>query len=193
MTGPIGLFGGTFDPPHNGHLALARAALGSLGLDRVVLVVANDPWQKSSQRVITPAAIRWEMVIAALDGDPGLVASDVEIGRGGPTYTIDTVDQLAPEGADVTLLLGADAAAGLDTWHRASDLRDRVRIAVAARPGATAPVPAGWRTVELPMAPVDVSSSDIRRRCAAGMPFDHLVPTGVASLIAEHGLYGFGR
>jgi nicotinate-nucleotide adenylyltransferase len=176
-----------------GHIALARAALAGLGLDRVVLVVANDPWQKSSDRAVTPAAIRWAMVLAALAGEEHLEASDVEIGRGGPSYTIDTVEQLAPDDEPVTLLLGADAAAGLDTWRRADELRGRVKVAVAARPGATWEVPPGWDAVALPMAPTDVSSSDIRRRCAEGRPIEHLVAPGVAVLIAEHGLYGFGR
>jgi nicotinate-nucleotide adenylyltransferase len=193
VKGPLGLLGGTFDPPHVGHLALARAALAGLDLDRVVLVVANDPWQKSSHREVSPAAIRWGMVVASIEGEPGLVASDVEIGRGGPSFTIDTVAELAPDGAAVTLLLGADSAAGLDSWHRADELRRRVQVAVAARPGTTSPVPPGWNAVALPMAPVDVSSSEIRRRCAEGEPIDHLVAPGAAALIAEHGLYGFGR
>ena len=193
MTGAIGLFGGTFDPPHFGHLALARAALAALDLERVVFVVANDPWQKSTVRAVTPSSIRWELVVAALDGEDAMVPSDVEIGRGGPSYTIDTVEDLAGGDVPVALLLGADAAAGLNTWHRADELRARVRIAVAARPGATSPVPAGWDAVAVPMEPVDISSSEIRRRCAAREPFAELVPPGVAVLIAEHGLYGFGR
>jgi nicotinate-nucleotide adenylyltransferase len=192
----IGLLGGTFDPPHVGHVAFARAALEQLALDRVDFVVANDPWQKSAIGDVTPAAIRWELVVAALEGEAGLAASDVELRRGGPSYTIDTVEALAPDGSTVTLLLGADAAAGLETWHRAADLRSRVRIAVVDRrgaPPAAEAVPAGWSAVRVELAPVGASSTEIRRRCAAGLPIDGLVAPGVASLIAEYGLYGFRR
>jgi nicotinate-nucleotide adenylyltransferase len=196
----IGLFGGTFDPPHLGHVALAVEARYQLGLDTVLFVVANDPWQKSALREVTPAELRLDMAGLAVAAHPALEVSDVEVRRGGPTYAIDTVEELAGAG-ELTLLLGADAAAGLDTWHRAEELRHRVRVGVADRrstdaadgqPARPAGPPQGWQTVRFEMPRLDISSSDIRRRCAAGEPIDHLVAPEVAAVIAASGLYGFG-
>ena len=113
--GRIGVFGGTFDPPHIGHLAVAVEVRHALALDRVLMVVANDPWQKRGARVLTPAADRLEMVRAAAQDLDGVEADDREIRRGGPSYTVDTVEELLGEqpGAELFVVVGADAAAGL--------------------------------------------------------------------------------
>ena len=145
----IGLFGGTFDPPHLGHEVVARQARAILGLDRMLWMVANDPWQKTGQRAPSPASVRLEMVRAAVAELDDQVACSLEIDRGGPTYTIDTVAELEARvpGAELVLVLGRDTAAGLPGWHRAEELsragRRRVRRPTrergsrAARSGGT--------------------------------------------------------
>lgn len=188
-----GLFGGTFDPPHLGHIVVATEARYRLGLDELLLVVANDPWQKSADTGITPAQIRLEMVQAAVADHPALLASDIEIRRGGPSYTVDTVEQLSPGTGELTLVMGADTAAGLATWHRNEELASMVRIAVAARSGATPRLGPDWRVSTFTSPTVDVSSSEIRRRCREGEPIDHLVAPGVLAVIEAHGLYDFRR
>jgi nicotinate-nucleotide adenylyltransferase len=193
----IGLLGGTFDPPHIGHLVVASEARYRLGLDEVLLLVAHDPWQKSATRDITPAPVRYDMVVAAADGHPGIVASRLEIDRGGATYTADTVDELvASQGptVELVLILGADTAAGLPSWHRSEDLRSSVSLAVVPRDGlGVGATPPGWRAETLQIPRIDVSSSEIRRRCAAGEPVDGFVAPGVRSIIESRGLYGFRR
>ena len=189
------MFGGTFDPPHVGHLVTAVDVRHRGGFDEVVLMVANDPWQKRGTREITAAPLRWEMATAAVAGHVGLVASDLEIGRGGPTYTVDTVEEmLADDEVEVSLVLGADAAAGLDSWHRADDLAALVDLVVVRRPGHDAPsVGSRWRTTTVDVPAIDVSSTEVRRRCAAGEPIDFLVPDSVRSVIEQRGLYGVRR
>lgn len=196
VTRRVAVFGGTFDPPHVGHLVVANEVRYRGGFDEVLLVVANDPWQKQGLREITPASVRLEMVQAAVAGHDGLVASDLEIGRGGPTYSIDTVEALLADAPDteITLVLGADAAAGLDSWHRAADLAGLVSIVAVGRPGHPAPsASAAWRLRTIDVPALDVSSTDLRARCASGAPIDFLVPDGVRSVIGERGLYGVRR
>src|SRR5438309_566525 len=113
----IGILGGTFDPVHVGHLIDACAARHQLALDRVLVVVARDPWQKHG-RVVAPAEQRFEMLAAAIDGAVGLEASRIELERDGPTYTIDTVEQLSEPGRELVLVMGSDVAGSLDSWHR---------------------------------------------------------------------------
>jgi nicotinate-nucleotide adenylyltransferase len=189
-----GVLGGTFDPPHIGHLLAALNVRHALDLDEVLLVVANDPWQKTAERPITPAADRLAMVQAAVAGLDGLVASDVEIGRGGPSYMVDTLAELAvadPDG-DRFLIVGADAAAGLLTWDRAERLPGLATLVLVDRPGieCDAPPP-GWplRRVEIPR--IELASTDLRARVADGRPLDLLVPDGVWSVIRDRRLYGF--
>lgn len=191
----VAIFGGTFDPPHVGHLAAASEVRHAGRHDEVLVTVAGDPWQKSSQRSVTPAAIRLEMVGAALEGHPGLVASDLEVRRAGPSYTVDTVEALLAErpGARVALVVGADAAARIDTWHRADDLRSMVELTVMTRPGHDAAPPAGWRVSRVAVPSIDVSSTDIRCRCRDGRPIDFLVPDRVAAIVRRHGLYREAR
>lgn len=189
-----GVLGGTFDPPHIGHLLAALNVRHALGLDEVLLVVANDPWQKTADRPVTPAADRLAMVQAAVDGLEGLVASDLEIGRGGPSYMVDTLAELAaadPDG-ERFLVVGADAAAGLLTWDRADQLPGLATIVLVDRPGIECDAPpAGWplRRVEIPR--IELASTDLRARVADGRPLDLLVPAGVWSVIRDRRLYGF--
>jgi nicotinate-nucleotide adenylyltransferase len=188
----IGVFGGTFDPPHVGHLATALEVRSALGLDRVLLVVANRPWQKVGTRSITAAADRFAMVEAAVSGVEGLEASAVEIERGGDSFTADTLRTLAGRnpGAPLHLVLGADAAAGLHTWERVDEVRAMASLVVVERSGAEpAAIPAGWRGCVVPVTRLDVSSTDLRRRVAEDRPVDFLVPPGVVSCIRDRHLY----
>jgi nicotinate-nucleotide adenylyltransferase len=188
----LGLFGGTFDPPHNAHLALARAAQGVLKLDALRWIPAGSPWQKA--RSITSAAHREAMVRLAIDGESGFVLDRVELEREGPSYTLDTVNALHAQQpqAELFLVIGADQYAGLHTWRGWQALLGLVTLAVANRPG---PMPAvhpevlrfAHRVVPLPM--LDISATDIRARVALGSPIDLLVPPAVASYISRHGLY----
>lgn len=190
----IGVLGGTFDPPHVGHLLAAVNVRHALELDEVLLVVANDPWQKTAERPVTAAADRLAMVEAAVVGLDGVVASDLELRRGGPSYMVDTLLELRdadPEG-ERFLVLGSDAAAGLLTWDRADQLPGLATLVLVDRPGIPCDdPPAGWpfRRVEIPR--VEVASTDLRARVADGRPLDLLVPPGVWSLIRERRLYGF--
>jgi nicotinate-nucleotide adenylyltransferase len=192
----IGIFGGTFDPIHTAHLEVAEAVRERLGLDRMLLMVANQPWQKVGARPLTPAEDRFAMVEAAAADSPGLEPSRMEIDRGGPTYTIDTVRQLLDEepGAEVTVVVGSDVVGGLTTWKDEAALQGAVTLAVVGRPGVN-PVapPPGWRTVQVPVAPFDVSSTELRRRLEAGLPVEGWVPEPVIRCIARRGLYATGR
>ncbi len=187
----LGLFGGTFDPPHVGHLVTAVNVRHALDLDRVVLMVANVPWQKEGSRQITPADDRLAMVEAAVAGVEGLEAGRWEIDHGGPSYTASTLTALRSmhPTADVFTIVGDDAAAGLTTWERLDDVLALSEIVVVDRPGTFAPVPEGipCRHVEVPH--LDVSSTDLRRRIADGRPLDFLVTPPVLRVIAERALY----
>ena len=187
----VGLFGGTFDPPHVGHIVAAAAVRYELGCERVDLVVANDPWQKRDVRSVTSSEIRLEMTRAAVTGAAALRVSDEEIGRGGPSYTIDTVRRRLAVDPDeeLVVVVGADAAAGLDTWHEATELATLVRIAVVARENVAVAAPSRWNVTAVPMTRLDVSSSDIRARVAAGRPISGLVAPATEALIGTHGLY----
>lgn len=193
MAARIGVFGGTFDPPHVGHLVTAVNVRHALALDRVLLVVANVPWQKVGTRTISPAADRLAMVEAAVGDVAGLEASAVEIERGGPSYTADTLAALhgADPDAELFVVLGADAAAGLETWERVEEVRRRAELVVVERPGEPAPVaPDGWRWTHVEVPRLEVSSTDLRDRVADGRPLDFLLPPAVISCIAERRLYG---
>jgi nicotinate-nucleotide adenylyltransferase len=188
----LGILGGTFDPVHTAHLAAAVHARHQLGLDRVLLCVAAQPWQKGGT-VVASSEDRFAMVAAAVDDVVGLEASRLELDRPGPTYTIDTVEQLRSSDRELFLVVGADAARRLDTWHRAGDLRDQVTLAVVTRADASEPALSGWRAVAVPMPRLDISSTDLRRRVAAGEPIEFLVPLPVARIIAARGLYTADR
>jgi nicotinate-nucleotide adenylyltransferase len=197
----IGILGGTFDPPHVGHVAAARAALEVLRLDRLLLVVANDPWQKSGQRVVSGAEDRLALTRALAEELPPrkVEVSRLEIDRGGPSFSVETAESVAADvarlggRAELFLIVGADLVAELETWHRAGDLKRLVTVAVVTRPTDPTPaVPAGWRVEWLHGPQVAVSSSEVRDRLAAGEPVDDLVPAPVIRCIRRRGLYAVG-
>jgi nicotinate-nucleotide adenylyltransferase len=188
----LGLFGGTFDPPHNAHLALARAAQGAFQLDALHWIPAGQPWQK--ERMVSAAVHREAMVREAIDGQARFVLNRIEILRAGPSFTLDTVRELRLQHrqAELFLIIGADQYAGLHTWRDWQDLLGLVTLAVANRPGPMLTVDAEvlctpHRVVPLPM--LDISATDIRSRVARGLPIDALVPPAVARYIAQQGLY----
>jgi len=189
----IGILGGTFDPPHAGHVAAARAVIERLGLDRLLLVVANDPWQKSGQREISAAEDRYALTEALAEEVPGAEASRLEIDRGGPSYSVDTAAEiLAGAGgpAELFLVIGADLVPDLGSWHRHEDLARLVTLAVVSRPTGAAPaVPTGWRVEWVDGPRIALSSSEIRDLLASGGSVDGLVPERVISCIRRRGMY----
>jgi nicotinate-nucleotide adenylyltransferase len=192
----LGIFGGTFDPPHVGHLVAAVNARHEARLDRVLMVVANEPWQKVGLRELTPAVDRLAMVDAAVEGVDGLEASDIEIRRGGASYTSDTLSALHDEDPrrELFLLLGSDAAAGLPTWEGVETVRELATIVVIERPGAEGGRPPEGFCYEVVTVPLlDVSSSDVRARFADGRPLDYLLTRNVIDCIVDRGLYGARR
>lgn len=192
------MFGGTFDPPHGGHAAAAEAAVAKLGLSRLHLVVANDPWQKTADAPITPVDDRLAMTRAMAEGLSAatgqVVVDDREIRRGGPSYMANTLADLGAEhpGAELFLLLGTDAAALLDTWVHPDEVRERATIVVMRRSGQSGGPPEGWAFRELEADLPEVSSSDLRARYAAGAEVGDLVPPGVDAVIRERDIYGAG-
>ena len=188
----IGVFGGSFDPVHNAHLALARQALDELQLDELRWVPVGQAWQKA--RRMTPAAQREAMLRLALECEPRFVIDRCEMQRPGPSYTLDTVRELqaATPGADWYLLIGQDQYRNLHTWHGVDELLQRVTLAVALRPGEPAEADARVRAapmVALAMPPMDISATEVRRRAAAGRDISALVPSAVAQYIYQQGLY----
>lgn len=179
----IGVFGGQFDPPHNGHLAVARAAVRQLRLDGLLVVPAARPPHRPEPE--TPAEVRYELARAAFAGQPGVEVSRIELDREGPSYTADTLAALARPGRRLYLIVGADQLAALDGWYRPERVRALATIAVAGRPGA----PRADGVEVLAMEPVDAASSGIRERVARGDDVSALVPPGVAAAIARRGLY----
>jgi nicotinate-nucleotide adenylyltransferase len=196
----IGILGGTFDPPHIGHLWLATLAADALGLSRVLLMPAARPPHKGS-RPVSNAADRVMMTRLAIAGDPSLDLSLIEMERPGPSYTVDSLVELRASlggGADLVLIMAADTLAEIDTWREPFRLLALAEWAVGPRPGTELPDRAALRQrfganesrIHLLEGPsLDVSSSEIRRRVAAGRSIRYLVPRAVAELIADRGLY----
>jgi nicotinate-nucleotide adenylyltransferase len=187
----IGVFGGTFDPPHVGHLVTAINVGHILSLDRVFLMVNNVPWQKVGKRPITPATDRLAMVEAAVAGVPRLVAGDHEVRAGGESYTAETLATLADEFpcSELFLILGDDAAAGIHTWERAGEVLAMATPVVVDRPGESAVIDESidWVHVEVPR--LEVSSTDLRARFADGRPLDYLVTDEVLAVVRQRNLY----
>ena len=196
----IGLFGGSFDPVHNAHVALAKVAMMQLHLDSVRWIPAGNPWQKPGQ--LAPAEHRVAMVALAIADEPRFVLDRCELHRDGPSYTLDTVRELqvalASTNADAQwfLIIGQDQYTGFHTWRGWQALLQHVTLAVAGRPGASTEVnvdvlaevaTTGHQPVALPM--LNISSTDIRGRIASGQDIAGLVPAPVASYIARHSLY----
>ena len=188
----VGLFGGTFDPPHLGHLVTAVNVRHVLKLDLVVLMVANDPWQKHGTREVASAVDRLAMVQAAIKGVDGLVAGEDEISRGGPSFTADTLIAMGQryKGAELFTIVGDDAAAIFGSWQRASEIAKLSTLVVVDRPGSPLMPPSEfvWNRVEVPR--LEVSSTDLRERFVDGRPLDYFVSNEVLKVIAERGLYG---
>lgn len=191
----IGLLGGSFDPVHLAHIALAKTAYLALQLDEVQLIPAANPWQRG--RLVASGPHRLAMLELATRGQPCLRVNPIEIERGGSTYTIETIEQL-PQNARYSWLLGADQLTNFCTWHRWEDIAQLVELVVAQRPGSTLTVPAelaehlaaiGCSLKELPMQPMPVSSSEIRERLQTGQPADDLLDGAVAQYIKQNHLY----
>ena len=190
----LGVFGGTFDPPHRGHLAVAQAAQRTFALDRVLLVVANDPWKKSPDRAITPAAHRLAMVQALASNQAGLEVSDREIRRGGPSYTVVTLRELAAAhpGSELFLIIGRDLVDDFSSWHESVEIGRLATIVVVDRPGYVTDPQRDWKM--LIIEPVDVSSTELREQLQQTLPADskalsHMTPE-VLQVIRSRGLYG---
>ena len=203
----VGILGGTFNPPHVGHLALARHARAELGLERVLLIPANVAPNKPVAHEDPGAEHRLQMCRLALAREPGVEASALEIERGGVSYTVDTLQAIHDEqpDAELTLILGADTARTLPGWREPARLLGLAELAIAerdeldsqeVREALTAPAPAGAglqpRMTLLKMDRIAVSSSSVRELIAAGEPASELVGEAVAGYIAEHGLYRAG-
>lgn len=191
----VGLLGGTFDPPHVAHLVVAEVARVGLALDRVLFLVAGRPWMKEDVGAVHH---RVAMTGLAVADDPDFVLDERETRREGPTYTVDTVEELRREhpDAELVLILGADQLPRLGEWHRVERLRALVGLAVAPRPGHPPPTDgdAAGRGVQPLEAPVmDVSSSDLRARFRRGAAVRHQIPASVEAYIRRHGLYGADR
>ena len=194
----VGLFGGSFDPVHNAHVALARLALDELQLDELRWVPAGQAWQKA--RHLTDARHREAMLRLAIAGEPRFNVSRIELDRAGASFTLDTVREMqnALHGAQWFLLIGQDQYAGFHTWQGWQELLERVTLAVAQRSVAAGSGARPWQVdaqvqhaahavVTLPM--MAVSSTEIRQRFAAGQGIDALVPPAVARYIEQHNLY----
>ena len=187
----IGIFGGTFDPPHIGHLVAAVDAHQTLDLDVVLLVVANVPWQKVGQRDITSASDRMAMVEAAVADRPGLEVSDLEIRRGGASYTADTLETLRVEDGDAELfvILGNDAAAGFATWERHEEVAELAHLVVVDRPGTPTPIDDGFHWIRIDIPELEISSTELRQRVIDGRSIHYLTPPAVVTCIFERALY----
>ncbi|MDX2080863.1 MAG: nicotinate-nucleotide adenylyltransferase [Terrimicrobiaceae bacterium] len=182
----IGLYGGSFDPIHHGHLILARTAREELGLDRIVFIPAGISPHKLD-RPPAPAAIRCEMVAAAIADEPGFTWSDTEIRRDGPSFAIDTVREFrsAEHGAEIFYFIGEDNLPALDTWKDIEILKTLCRFVVLARgieEENTGGLPVIHRVI-------DISSTDIRNRVATGRPVRYLLPESVCDILTRERLY----
>lgn len=193
----IGIFGGTFDPIHVGHLVAAVNAKAALRLDRVLMVVANVPWQKASDRAVSSASDRLALVAEAVGDVPGLQASAIEIERGGESFTVDTLAQLRQAAPDdeLFLIVGWDVAAALTTWAGHERIQGLATLVVVNRPGAGRPHGLdhdGWKVVEVTVPNLEISSTDLRARAAEGRPLDYLVPESAVRFIRARGMYAGG-
>ena len=186
----LGILGGTFDPPHIGHLALAFDALEQLPLDRVLLIPAARQPLKTQVAMSAPAH-RLAMTHLLAELDPRLTADPVEVERAGLSFMIDTVRtlRLTHPTAEFTLVMGADTAATLPQWREPAALAALVRVAIAVRGDTAGVLPPGFDARWLPARRIDLSATELRERVRAGRPIRGLVPDAVAAYIAAHGLY----
>ena len=186
----IGVFGGTFDPPHLGHLVVASDACEALGLGRVLWIPSAVPPHKLGT-VKASAEARLEMVRAAVEGDPRFEADDVELRREGPSYTVDTLRELAARhpGDELVLLIGADNLREIPGWREPGEILRLARVAVLSRDGTGVPPDAPIPATSVAVTRVDVSATEVRRRAAAGETIRYLVPDAVRALVERRGLY----
>ncbi|MDE2715447.1 MAG: nicotinate-nucleotide adenylyltransferase [Chloroflexota bacterium] len=197
----IGIFGGTFDPIHNGHLTVAEYVRTEMALDQVLFVPAGRPWFKEGQTV-TDATRRLEMTWLAVADNPHFAVSDMEVRRDGPTYTSDTLTELRGdmgEGVEFYLILGIDALNELHRWRRPSDVLDLATLVGVTRPGAETVDRAALDSiregasgevviVDGPL--IDISAADIRRRMSEGLSVQGIIPQAVEDYARRHVLYG---
>ena len=190
--GPLLLIGGTFDPPHIGHLVLAECARAQFAAERTVFLPAGDPWRKTGtgERTVSAAAHRLVMTRLAIEDSPAFAIDEREVERAGPSYTAETLEALHSEGeTDLVLVLGADALEDMPHWKRPERIRELARIAVAPRAGGATVGISKAQAVLVDMPFIGISSSGIRDRVAAGKPIRYLVPAAVEAYIREHALY----
>lgn len=181
----LGLFGGTFDPPHFGHVAALEAAARCGRFDQLLVTVAGDPYAKSALGDVPSASSRLAMAHAAFDELDLVVVSDVEIRRPGPSYTIDTVRELLESCDQLDLIVGADLATQLDNWHEATTLAELVGVGVVPRPGSSPKPSRGWRSYQIEMEPVDLSSSFVRATEPGDQNLRKFLPESVIPLFEE--------
>lgn len=196
----IGVLGGTFDPIHNGHLIIAEDARVKLGLERVLFVPAGEPWLKGHMSIAS-GAHRLEMVRLAIAANPHFIVSTVDLDRAGPSYTEDTLDDLRRdlgEGVNLYFIVGVDALAEFPTWRHPERIVQMCHLVAVKRPGSldvnVEPLERSMpgianRIISLDNPLIDISSTDVRQRVAAGQPITNLVPTAVERYIVEHTLY----
>jgi len=189
-SGRIGIFGGTFDPPHIGHLVAAQDACVALFLDRLFFVPAAAPPHKIDARV-SSVAVRLEMLRAAISGNTNFEVSTIELDRSGPSYTVDTLRQLRQEFPDATLylLVGVDQVREFSSWRESDEVLRLAELVMLARGEAGADSPAGFVRHTVAVTRLDISSTLIRARVAQGHPIRYLVPDAVAEIIRREGIY----
>ena len=187
----LGIFGGTFDPPHIGHIAAAEAARVALQLHRVLFVVSNIPWQKINGAVITDPKDRLALVRSAVADREGFEVSGLEIERGGNSFTAETLAELAEATRKLYLIIGSDLAPGLNTWERPNVIRELATVAVVTRLGdrGKATPPPGWDWVTVRGPGIEVSSREIRRWLQEGHPLGAVLTAPVVEEIRRRGLY----
>lgn len=189
----VGIFGGSFDPIHHGHLIVARVAAELLGLAELRFVPAREQPFKVGKHAAA-AGHRAAMVEAAIAGAAGFTLDSIELERPGASYTVDTLRGIRERdpGVDLVLLVGADAAADFPKWREAEAVARLARVVVFGRPGADrVALPVAWRTIEVPA--VEISATEIRQRVREGRPIRYWVPDAVADYVAAHGLYQDGE
>jgi len=186
------VFGGTFDPIHNTHGEIARAALRTMALDRVLFVASAHPPHKPEGACASPED-RYAMVCAAIEGEPRFEASRIELDRNGPSYTVDTLGEIAGRhrGARLYLIIGFDSLVDLPKWRDPQGILALARLLVVPRPGPFRPAPPDLEEHYdvLPFRETALSSTEVRERILAGQPFEHLVPPAVAKAIRDRGIY----
>ncbi len=190
MPRKLGILGGTFDPPHLGHLIVAADAFEALGLERLIFVPAGTPPHKADS-VVATAEQRLRMVRAAVAGDSRFEVDDLELRRDGPSYTVDTLREIGERETDAALVfvLGTDQFGALSGWREPEEVARLATLGVLARGGETPDLSGPYRGMAVPVRRVDISASEVRNRIAAGESIRYLVPEAVAAIIRNEGLY----